>query len=64
MFDYWADLVVHLLLLNSSMPATFPFIFSLQSNFAILQLINVKNVHIVSGVGIQSHSLLIMSLLP
>ena len=33
-------------------------------NFTMLQQINVKNVHPVSGARIRTHNLLIMSLLP
>ena len=33
-------------------------------HFTILQQINVKNVHAVSGAVFQTHNLLIMSLLP
>ena len=33
-------------------------------HFASLQQLNVKNVHPVSGTGIQNHNLLILSLFP
>ena len=44
----------------------FLFIFGLfkQTLLQFLQQINVKNVHPVSGAGIQTHNLLITSLLP
>ena len=37
---------------------------SLQSNKSIFRQTNVKNVHPVSGARIQTHSLLILSILP
>ena len=43
----------------------FRFLFSsFQTNIQFLQQISVKSVHLVSGAGIQTHSLLITSLLP
>ena len=50
--------------INGPFPASFSFIFGLfQTNIAILQQINVKNVHPVYGTGIRTHDLKNMRLL-
>ena len=49
---------------NGPSSASFSFIFSLfKQKMQILQQINVKSVHLVSSARIQTHNLLIMSLL-